>query len=517
MMSKTWGALLAFTAVALSFPSRAGAAPSRDVVNEPEKVAFISGIIGKAKPIDLGEGGRFTLLSIERAEPTTPWEVDGSFEAAAFVPNVCHKYYTTIVTTTPTADLVGKRVEAMVFVEEPRGEPSPWCRILAGHGQILRDAVPVDHWRWNELAKKNRDAVLPGITAARKFFRELAAQEDERPTPVDAAVGEALEQLDSKAALDVALDLRMYRVVRSNFHWRHDPTMHGSIERELIERPWGARLPDSDLVSVFWSLSPKEAAETLRGLAEKDPAKVTDILTMSPARADALDLWVELYRAKKLTRIHPPHGLYVVGGRDELLEQLQTEAPDYERKSIGEAHALSKQRAQLGVTDGWALARYMTTHKGSYEADDPFRGMQITLTGKHRICCDVTVPMGDGWTLQVDVDCDAVSFRAACEGPDDEVVTVSGMVEDAHASSYRVEVAGVTDHVDIKLAHAKWERGGDIPEATKLPEGPHDSTAGKEKATQCGCEVVGAPSSASYAFLLQLALVGAACLRRIGA
>lgn len=487
-------------------PSRADAQSASPSVSRPfvpPKLGFLSGTVSAAESFDLEQvervGGtpngavRFSIAVIEGASAAEPFAIpDLRAEVAPFVP-LCKKYFAIFSGPTPeeVKGLVGKTMVGAVSLEKPERsaeESQARCVLAAG---IERALPKAKRESFNLFRVSDTPGTLAQLKRARALFEpDLASVRFYDQTPLDSAIGYAFRDMKSREALELALAMRLYSSVSRNSTWSNDPDAYGAFERALLG-PDAQSDPHPYLARLFWNASPAKARERVAGLVDDKPEVAAEILRTNAGWVDASTLFEQLVDDERV-KLGAPRALLGLSTEDAFLARHRAKAGAF-GEDIDKTLGASKERGEMGITDGWSLVRWIAKNKITPRHHE---GMRVTLVGQKAYCCDLRGLVSEDVDLEVRVDCDAGERKRRCADKSVAPLTVTGVVKTAQHTTHRLK-PGAPDRpiVRLELQYASVIDGGEIPAPASLDDVPAARTAPPvtdAPSSGCNCELDGA-------------------------
>lgn len=501
--------------------SAQSSAPSASRPFVAPKRGFLTGTVGAAESFELEQvervGGkpngvvRFSIAVILDAAPTEPFPLeDARAETGTFTPT-CKRYYA-IFSGPPAADvksLVGKTVRGAVSLDpierDADKENLSSCLLLDSLDRVIPKAKreTFNLWRLSDTPstldqlKRARAVFEPDVTSV-KFYDQ---------TPIDSAIEYALRDMKSREALELAVEMRMFSAIQLNATWENDPESYPLFEKVLVG---GADDAHPYLEALFWHASSTRARAKVAELATSRPELAASILRTNAGWVGASTLLEELVDAGRL-RLGYPDRLLGLGTEDAFLEKHRTDSAPF-AADIDGALGASKERRELGITDGWSLVRWIAKNKKTPRHD---KGMRVTLIGQKALCCDMRGLVSDDVDFEVRVGCDAEQRRAYCDAKAVGAVTATGVVKSAQYTTHRLK-PGAPDRpiVRIELETATVVDGGEVPAPASLESAPVVAAPAEPAPSGCGCQVGGESRSEVLGALVVVAGAGVVLSRR---
>lgn len=501
-----WLVLLAAGLAGIVGPTSARAqtaSPSSATPFAPPKIAFMSGTVTAVDSFDLEQvervGGtpngaiRFSIAVIEKVAAADPFPIPDSRAEVRPFTRACTKYFAIFSGATPdeVKGLVGKTIEGSVSLDKPeqRAEESKSeCVLGAGIERVLPNAKRAS---FDLFRVSDTKGTLDQLRRARALFEpETQKVRFYDQTPLDSAIEYAFRDMKSRDALELALEMRMFSAIQLNAGWENDPASYPLFEKAVVEGPDDAH---PKLAALLWQVSATRARAKVAELAATRPELAGALLRSSAGWLGASSLLEELVDARKVDLGHA-WALLGLGTEDGFLEKHRGDTAAF-TVHIDKALGASKERREMGITDGWSLVRWIAKNKKTPRHD---AGMRVTLVGQKALCCDMRGLVSDDVDFEARVGCDAEQRRAFCDVRSTAPITATGVVKSAQYTTHRLK-PGAPERpiVRVDLEFAAVAAGGEVPAPASLEDAPVVAAAPAEDAPSgCRCALLGADGAA---------------------
>ncbi len=238
-----------------------------DRVAPPKPMAAVRGTVQRVVDVTLPDHTHVVLVEWTRiGEDVPPADLPFRAELVPFDPRVCPHVYA-LAETSKGLKRGHKRGGLLVDMDQ-----GPWCEV---QGVV---AMP----DFTELARAAPDAILPALAEIYDFFGADG--------PYVADLEQGFDELDSDTALRFALDRGMYELADRHVTWGMDISHLRTVEDAF----WAMKQPDPSLASLYWRLSPGNAAARTRAEHARDPQRGLAAAIVAPPWDEAVALQTEL-------------------------------------------------------------------------------------------------------------------------------------------------------------------------------------------------------------------------------